>query len=104
MTQRAIFITTAAALAIGACSDRELTSISEVPSDPSSVLYGQPDGSDHPYVGFSIFFYPSVPGWFRCSGALLEDQRTFLVPATALLASARKAWRTRTGVEGATSG
>jgi hypothetical protein len=78
MKQRVIFLSTAAVLAIGACSDQELTSYTEAPSGPSSVLYGQPDGSDHPYVGFSIFYDPSVPGWFRCSGALLEDQQTFL--------------------------
>jgi hypothetical protein len=42
------------------------------------VLYGTADGNDHPYVGFSIYYVPEEASWFSCSGALLEDQVTFL--------------------------
>src|SRR3954452_14665453 len=43
----------------------------------SAITYGQPDAGEHPYVGFMIFFDPSSPGWFSCSGTLL-DANTFL--------------------------
>src|SRR4029434_10808836 len=43
----------------------------------SAITYGEPDNGEHPYVGFMIFFDPSVPGWFSCSGTLL-DPTTFL--------------------------
>ena len=43
----------------------------------SAITYGQPDAGEHPYVGFMIFFEPSAPGWFSCSGTLL-DADTFL--------------------------
>jgi len=43
----------------------------------SAITYGQPDAGEHPYVGFMIFFDPSSPGWFSCSGTLL-DSNTFL--------------------------
>jgi hypothetical protein len=43
----------------------------------SAITYGQPDAGEHPYVGFMIFFDPSEPGWFSCSGTLL-DETTFL--------------------------
>jgi Trypsin len=76
--KRRLILTVGSAVAIGACNDQAPTSNTEAPSTPSFVLYGQPDGNSHPYVGFSIFFDPSVPGWFRCSGALLEDRQTFL--------------------------
>jgi hypothetical protein len=42
-----------------------------------AITYGQPDNGEHPYVGFMIFFDPSAPGWFSCSGTLL-DSNTFL--------------------------
>ena len=42
-----------------------------------AITYGQPDNGEHPYVGFMIFFDPSAPGWFSCSGTLL-DANTFL--------------------------
>ena len=38
----------------------------------SAITYGQPDGNDHPYVGFMIFFDASEPGWYSCSGTLLS--------------------------------
>lgn len=38
----------------------------------SAITYGQPDDGEHPYVGFMIFFDPSAPGWFSCSGTLLS--------------------------------
>jgi len=43
----------------------------------TAITYGEPDAGEHPYVGFMIFFDPSEPGWFRCSGTLL-DKNTFL--------------------------
>jgi hypothetical protein len=43
----------------------------------SAITYGELDNGEHPYVGFMIFFDPSVPGWFSCSGTLL-DATTFL--------------------------
>ncbi|HEY3524002.1 MAG TPA: trypsin-like serine protease, partial [Candidatus Limnocylindrales bacterium] len=46
-------------------------------SPAAAITYGTPDGNDHPYVGFMIFFVPSEPGWFSCSGTLL-DSTTFL--------------------------
>ena len=42
-----------------------------------AITYGQPDAGEHPYVGFMIFFDASEPGWFSCSGTLL-DSDTFL--------------------------
>jgi Trypsin len=46
-------------------------------SPASAITYGQLDEGEHPYVGFMIFFSPSDPGWFSCSGTLL-DPTTFL--------------------------
>ena len=43
----------------------------------SAITYGELDDGEHPYVGFMIFFDPSAPGWFSCSGTLL-DSSTFL--------------------------
>jgi Trypsin len=42
-----------------------------------AITYGQPDQNEHPYVGFMLFFDPTEPGWFSCSGTLL-DASTFL--------------------------
>ena len=42
-----------------------------------AITYGQPDAGEHPYVGFMIYFVPSAPGWFSCTGTLL-DEDTFL--------------------------
>jgi hypothetical protein len=42
-----------------------------------AITYGEPDAGEHPYVGFMIYFVPSEPGWFSCSGTLL-DADTFL--------------------------
>jgi hypothetical protein len=42
-----------------------------------AITYGEPDAGEHPYVGFTIYFVPSEPGWFSCSGTLL-DADTFL--------------------------
>ncbi|MEP0764495.1 MAG: trypsin-like serine protease [Chloroflexota bacterium] len=37
-----------------------------------AITNGQPDGSNHPYVGLLVFdVAPGVPGW-RCSGSLLS--------------------------------
>ncbi len=46
-------------------------------SSAGAITYGQPDQGEHPYVGFMIFFDPTEPGWFSCSGTLL-DSTTFL--------------------------
>jgi Trypsin len=45
-----------------------------------AITYGELDDGEHPYVGFMIFFVPSEPGWFSCSGTLL-DADTFLTAA-----------------------
>lgn len=42
-----------------------------------AITYGEPDAGEHPYVGFMLFFDPTEPGWFSCSGTLL-DETTFL--------------------------
>ena len=47
------------------------------PSPAAGITYGEPDRGEHPYVGFMIFFVPSEPGWFSCTGTLLDDN-TFL--------------------------
>jgi len=39
----------------------------------SAITYGQLDNGEHPYVGFMIFFDPTEPGWFSCSGTLLSS-------------------------------
>lgn len=77
MTRSSMF-SLAAALTLAACSEAP-TSNTEAPQRPDFVLFGQPDGTDHPYVGFSIFFDPTpvTGGWFRCSGTLL-NAKTFL--------------------------
>lgn len=46
-------------------------------SPAAGITYGEPDAGEHPYVGFMIFFVPSEPGWFSCSGTLLDGD-TFL--------------------------
>ena len=51
-----------------------------VGSPGGAITYGEPDGGEHPYVGFMIAFVPSAPGWFGCSGTLL-DEDTFLTAA-----------------------
>ena len=38
----------------------------------TAITYGQLDDGEHPYVGFMIFFDPTTPGWFSCSGTLLS--------------------------------
>jgi Trypsin len=42
-----------------------------------AITYGEPDAGEHPYVGFMIYFDPNEPGWFSCSGTLL-DADTFV--------------------------
>jgi hypothetical protein len=44
------------------------------------ITYGELDAGEHPYVGLIIFFHPSEPAWFSCSGTLL-DADTFLTAA-----------------------
>src|SRR4026207_2389023 len=65
--KRHLLISCAAAAAVLVGSS---TSVSVVP-------YGEPEAGEHPYVGFAIYFVPSEPGWFSCSGTLL-DADTFL--------------------------
>ena len=43
----------------------------------AAITYGVPDNGEHPYVGFMLFFDPTTPGWFSCSGTLL-DSTTYL--------------------------
>lgn len=43
----------------------------------AAITYGEPDAGEHPYVGFMLFYEPAAPGWFSCSGTLL-DSTTFL--------------------------
>jgi hypothetical protein len=38
-----------------------------------AITYGELDAGEHPYVGFLIFFDPNEPGWFSCSGTLLDS-------------------------------
>jgi hypothetical protein len=45
-----------------------------------AITYGEPDAGEHPYVGFIIYFVPSAPGWFSCSGTAV-DANTFLTAA-----------------------
>ena len=47
------------------------------PSPAGAITYGEPDDGEHPYVGFMIFYDPTVPAWYSCSGTLL-DADTFL--------------------------
>jgi hypothetical protein len=51
-----------------------------VAAPAGAITYGEPDAGEHPYVGFMIFFDPNEPGWFSCSGTLL-DATTFLTAA-----------------------
>jgi hypothetical protein len=43
----------------------------------AAITYGELDAGEHPYVGFMIYFDPAEPGWFSCTGTLL-DADTFL--------------------------
>lgn len=70
-----LLLSLAAALTLGACADAP-TSTTEAPG-PDFITYGVEDDGEHPYVGFMLFFDPSAPGWFSCSGTLL-DKTTFL--------------------------
>lgn len=37
-----------------------------------AITYGVHDDGEHPYVGFLLFFDPVEPGWFSCTGTLLD--------------------------------
>jgi hypothetical protein len=74
MTPR-ILLSLGVALALGACSDSP-TGTTET-RRPDFITYGVTDDGEHPYVGFMLFFDPNEPGWFSCSGTLL-DGRTYL--------------------------
>lgn len=43
----------------------------------NAVLYGEPDGNGHPFVGLVVFYDDSGKPLWRCSGALLSS-RVFL--------------------------
>jgi hypothetical protein len=71
MTRHLLF-SLAASLALGACAESPTTS-SGAPA-PDFITYGVRDEGEHPYVGFMLFFDPNEPGWFSCSGTLLDGQ------------------------------
>jgi trypsin len=71
MTRRLI-LGLGAVLALGACSDSP-TSTTDT-QGPDLITYGVTDDGEHPYVGFMLFFDPNEPGWFSCSGTLLDGQ------------------------------
>ena len=54
-----------------------MAAVTGVAGTGGAVTYGEPDAGEHPYVGFMIYFVPSEPGWFSCSGTLLDGD-TFL--------------------------
>jgi hypothetical protein len=74
-----------------------LAAVSLAVTPAGAITYGEPDAGEHPYVGFMIFFVPSDPGWFSCSGTLL-DADTFLTAGHCTFDIGFD------GVEGATSG
>jgi len=39
---------------------------------PNFITYGTTDANEHPYVGFLLFFDPTEPDWFSCTGTLLS--------------------------------
>jgi len=71
MTPR-ILLSLGVVLAPGACSDSP-TGTTET-RGPDFITYGVTDDGEHPYVGFMLFFDPNEPGWFSCSGTLLDGQ------------------------------
>lgn len=54
-----------------------LVALFMTPGTASAITYGEPDAGEHPYVGFMIWFDPAEPGWYSCTGTLLDDN-TFL--------------------------
>ncbi len=54
-----------------------IASILLLAAPAAAITYGEPDAGEHPYVGFMIYYDPAYPGWFSCSGTLL-DADTFL--------------------------
>ena len=54
-----------------------LTTLMAMTGSAGAITYGEPDAGEHPYVGFIIYFVPGEPGWFSCSGTLMDDD-TFL--------------------------
>lgn len=71
MTRRLI-LSLATVLTLTACADAP-TGTPEG-GDPDFITYGVTDDGEHPYVGFMLFFDPNEPGWFSCSGTLLDGQ------------------------------
>lgn len=72
MTHR-LMLGLAAVLTLSACSD-STTSPDDTEQKPDFITYGVADDGEHPYVGFMLFFDPNEPGWFSCSGTLLDGQ------------------------------
>jgi hypothetical protein len=71
MTHR-LLLGISAVLALGACSDSPTGNTDT--QRPDLITYGVTDDGEHPYVGFMLFFDPNAPGWFSCSGTLLDGQ------------------------------
>jgi trypsin len=96
MTRRLVF-GLAAVLALGACSDSP-TSTTDT-QGPDLITYGVTDDGEHPYVGFMLFFDPNEPGWFSCSGTLLDGQ-TYLTAGHCTFGIGKNGRATPTGSGG----
>jgi hypothetical protein len=70
--RRHLLLSLAAALALSACAEAPTDTTEE--RNPDFITYGVVDNGEHPYVGFMLFFDPNEPGWFSCSGTLLDGQ------------------------------
>lgn len=70
MKARLVLSLAAAGFAFSACSDAP-TNTTEAPQHPDFILYGTPDGNDHPYVGALLFYDANGPAWF-CTGTALD--------------------------------
>jgi hypothetical protein len=66
-----VLITALTVLAMG-CGEQvgQPTGPSDRALEPT-ILYGDDDGSDHPWVGVTVFH--DGTGWFFCSGSLIDD-------------------------------
>ena len=69
--KRLFVLSILATAGLAACSEAP-TNNTEVPQTPDFILYGQPDGNAHPYVGFLIFFVDGEPAWL-CTGSALDE-------------------------------